>query len=85
MLMLYIMDFILVPPNPKDWRPPANSQFLALLPDKPGLVVPTDTLDFSANYVGDRGLLAVLEIVHRSPQLRRLGWGCPDSSAPPQG
>jgi hypothetical protein len=49
-----------------------NSTFEEMLPDKPGQVLNTDTLDFSRNYVGDRGMLAVLEIVQRSPQLKRL-------------
>ncbi|CCW67515.1 unnamed protein product [Phytomonas sp. Hart1] len=45
----------------------ANSGIVAMLPDKPGMAYHSETLDFSNNYIGDRGvtpLLAVVEKVH---------------------
>eukprot|EP00760_Papus_ankaliazontas_P034942 PhM_4_TR7558/c0_g1_i1/m.3772 len=51
-----------------------NSVFLAMLPDKPGHVLATDSLDLRRNYVGDRGLIPVIAVVQSSPQLRRINF-----------
>ena len=51
-----------------------NSVFLNNLPNKVGMVLNSDTLDLSRNYVGDRGLVPVLAIVQRSPQLQKLNF-----------
>jgi Ran GTPase-activating protein (RanGAP) involved in mRNA processing and transport len=53
------------------WRVRPNSVLSKTLPEKPGIAL-AEVLDLSRNYVGDRGLLPVLDIVQKSPQLRRL-------------
>eukprot|EP01060_Flectonema_neradi_P028012 TRINITY_DN37688_c0_g1_i1.p1 TRINITY_DN37688_c0_g1~~TRINITY_DN37688_c0_g1_i1.p1 ORF type:complete len:183 (+),score=41.96 TRINITY_DN37688_c0_g1_i1:44-550(+) len=51
-----------------------NSVLLNTLPNKVGMVLNSDSLDLSRNYVGDRGLVPVLAIVQRSPQLQKLNF-----------
>jgi len=51
-----------------------NSVILGMLPDKPSSTLSSDTLDLRRNYVGDKGLVPVLEVVQRSPQLRKLNF-----------
>ena len=55
-----------------------NSEVVRMLPDKPGIVLQTpsgsDMLDLRRNYVGDKGLVPVLAVIQRSPQLRRLNF-----------
>eukprot|EP00760_Papus_ankaliazontas_P034943 PhM_4_TR7558/c0_g1_i2/m.3775 len=45
-----------------------------MLPEKPGHVLATDSLDLRRNYVGDRGLIPVIAVVQSSPQLRRINF-----------
>eukprot|EP00759_Apiculatamorpha_spiralis_P048535 PhF_6_TR4375/c0_g1_i1/m.5904 len=52
-----------------------NTVFLSMLPDKPGGTLASDTLDLHRNYVGDKGLVPILAVVQRSPQLRKLNFG----------
>ena len=49
-----------------------NSTFFRLLPDKPGVLLLQDSLDLHRNYVGNRGIVPVLAVIQRCPQIKRL-------------
>jgi Ran GTPase-activating protein (RanGAP) involved in mRNA processing and transport len=50
----------------------SNSLLLASLPDRQGAGLAQDVLDISRNYLGDKGLLPLLQVVQRSTTLKRL-------------
>eukprot|EP01064_Diplonema_japonicum_P026131 TRINITY_DN3753_c3_g1_i1.p1 TRINITY_DN3753_c3_g1~~TRINITY_DN3753_c3_g1_i1.p1 ORF type:complete len:185 (+),score=33.94 TRINITY_DN3753_c3_g1_i1:30-557(+) len=49
-----------------------NSVLLNMFPEKVGRVWGSDTLDLSSNYVGDKGFIPVISVLHRSPQLQKI-------------
>ncbi|CAD2220292.1 Leucine Rich repeat, putative [Angomonas deanei] len=49
----------------------ANSGILELLSDDP-TTFPFDTLDLQSNFIGNRGVVAVMTIIERSPNIRSL-------------
>mmetsp|Transcript_4710 Transcript_4710/g.17702 ORF Transcript_4710/g.17702 Transcript_4710/m.17702 type:complete len:148 (-) Transcript_4710:253-696(-) len=46
-----------------------NSVFQKMLPDDPDTEFPSDTLDFTRNYVGDRGVVPVLQTLAHMPNI----------------
>ena len=50
----------------------ANSSMLSVLPDHIGVELESDCLNLSSNYVGDRGMSAVLSVVQKSPHLTKM-------------
>ena len=50
----------------------ANSQLLSSLPDRQGAGLPTDVLDISRNFIGDKGVVPLLQVVQRSTTLKKL-------------
>ncbi|CUG93870.1 Hypothetical protein, putative [Bodo saltans] len=54
----------------KDRQVNVNSSVAASLPERQGAALPTDTLDMSRNYLGDNGIVPLLSVVERNPNLR---------------
>lgn len=49
-----------------------NSVFSRMLPEKQGSSLHGDTLDLSRNYLGDRGVVPAMQVLHRCPNVRRV-------------
>ncbi|CCW64796.1 unnamed protein product [Phytomonas sp. EM1] len=49
-----------------------NSGIVAILPDKPSMTYLSETLDFSNNYIGDRGILPLLAVVEKLHNLKAI-------------
>lgn len=54
----------------RDRQVHVNSSIAASLPERQGAALPTDTLDMSRNYLGDNGIVPLLSVVERNPNLR---------------
>ena len=49
-----------------------SSGVLSVLPDRQGVSLPTEVLDMSRNFIGDKGIGPLLLVVQRSPHLTTL-------------
>jgi Ran GTPase-activating protein (RanGAP) involved in mRNA processing and transport len=51
-----------------------NSAVQRLLPEKQGAALASESLDFTNNYVGDKGILPVCAVLQRCPNLKHVSF-----------